>query len=69
MKMKIYHLEHEYAWLNDKNEEIDEVKYIGTFSSKQKALEAIEQLKEKKGFVNYPIDCFKIHESYIDTFE
>ena len=66
--MKIYHLEHVYTWINDKNEEISEVKSIGTFSSKEKIISVIEQLKGKPGFVNHPVECFEIHEGNLDTF-
>jgi hypothetical protein len=47
----------------------DETKYIGVFSSLQKAQEAIILLKDQPGFRDYPIEYFKISEARIDTIE
>lgn len=44
----------------------EEVKWIGAFSSKERAEEAIGQLKGKEGFRDYPLSCFEIHQSEID---
>lgn len=43
----------------------EEVKLIGVFSSEEKASEAMEQLKDKEGFRNFPISCFEIIEMKI----
>ncbi|GGF11702.1 hypothetical protein SAMN05443634_11616 [Chishuiella changwenlii] len=65
-KLFILHHEYEYTY---KKEIFDEVKFIGVFSSKQKAEEAKNLLKNKKGFINYPEDCFIIGEIGVDTVE
>lgn len=44
----------------------EEAKLIGVFSSKAKASETIEQLKDKEGFRNFPISCFEIAKMKID---
>ncbi len=67
--MKIYHLEHVYVWLNEVDEEIDEVKYIGTFSTRENAIKVIEELKGLKGFKDHPVECFQIHEDTLDSYE
>ena len=52
----------------------EEVKLIGVFSSAEKANEAMEQLKNKEGFRDFPISCFEIAKikigqtSWIDGF-
>jgi hypothetical protein len=47
----------------------DEIKAIGVFSSLQKAEEAIMLVKNKPGFRDHSIECFKISEAKIDTIE
>ncbi len=44
----------------------EEVKLIGVFSSEEKASEAMEQLKDKEGFRDFPISCFEIAKMKID---
>lgn len=44
----------------------DEVKFIGVYSTEEKAKETIDRLKTVKGFCDYPIDCFFIDEYEID---
>ena len=44
----------------------EEVKLIGVFSSAEKANEALEQLKNKEGFRDFPISCFEIAKTKID---
>lgn len=44
----------------------DEEKLIGVFSRRKKAREAIELLKSKDGFKDYPLECFEIHKTVID---
>lgn len=70
MKIQIiYHLEHVYSWLNKNQNEVEEVKYIGAFSTIEKAKEAINYLSKKKGFMNHPVECFQIHKDQLDRFE
>jgi len=44
----------------------EEAKLIGVFSSEAKAKEAIEQLKDKEGFRDFPLSCFMIDKSKMD---
>lgn len=44
----------------------EEVKLIGVFSSDTKASEALESLKDKDGFREYPLSCFEIVKKKID---
>lgn len=44
----------------------EEVKLIGNFSSGEKAGEAMEQLKDKEGFRDFPMSCFEITKMKID---
>lgn len=44
----------------------EEVKLIGVFSSEAKASEAIELVKDKDGFREYPLSCFEIVKMKID---
>ncbi len=44
----------------------EEEKLIGVFSSEEKAREAIEQLKTKEGFRDFPLSCFEIDRSKLD---
>ena len=44
----------------------EEVKLIGVFSTEEKAKEAMEQLKNKEGFRDFPIRCFEIAKMKID---
>ena len=47
----------------------EEVKFIGVFSSNEKANSVINELKELSGFKNYPLDCFQITVIKIDQYE
>ena len=60
----VFVLEHIYE-----QEEQDEIKFIGIFSSLERAQDVIEELRFKNGFKNFPVDCFKISESIIDNYE
>lgn len=64
MKDVVFFLEHIYE-INDN----EEIKHIGVFSSYNKAIEAINFLKNKPGFKDHPLDCFKVSEAIIDNFE
>ena len=44
----------------------EEVKLIGVFSSEKKASEALEQLKDKEGFRDFPVSCFETAEMKVD---
>lgn len=44
----------------------DEEKLIGVFSSEEKAEEAINLLKDKEGFSDYPKECFEIDKATVD---
>lgn len=44
----------------------EEVKLIGVFSSKEKAKEVMEQLRDKEGFRDFPISCFEIAGMKVD---
>lgn len=44
----------------------EEVKLIGVFSSEDKAYKAIELLKDKEGFRDFPLSCFEISKTKID---
>lgn len=57
---KVYLLQHSYE-----QNDIEETKIIGIFSSKEKALEVIERYKILSGFKEYPND-FYIDEYQID---
>lgn len=61
---KVYILEHIYE-----ADEIEEIKFIGVFSLKTEAESAIEFLSEKQGFIDHPLDCFKISEAKLDEYE
>jgi hypothetical protein len=62
MKMqKVYYLHH----TRDKGTADEDDKEIGTYTSYQLAKEAINRLKDKTGFIEYPND-FYIDEYIID---
>ena len=62
MKMqKVYYLHH----TRDKGTADEDDKEIGTYTSYQLAKEAINRLKDKPGFIDYPND-FHIDEYIID---
>jgi len=63
--MKIaYVLQHSYEVGQDGA--FDEVKFIGVYSSRQKAEQVIQRYIVLPGFRDYPIDCFHISEYEID---
>jgi len=57
----VYRVEHVYE-----EDGIEEVKFIGVFSSMEKAQEVVAQLIYKSGFINYPMDAFQINKTKID---
>ncbi len=61
MIVDVFLLWHVYE-LTDGDGTRDEEKFIGVFSSEEKAKDAIEQLKGKEGFRDHPVSCFEIHK-------
>ena len=58
---EVYILQHSYDIGN-----FEEIKIIGIYSTLEKAEETINRYKNKKGFNNYPIDCFSIDKYKLD---
>jgi len=52
--------------LTDDDGTHEEIKFIGVFSTEEKAKNAVEQLKGKEGFRDHPVSCFEIHKEKID---
>lgn len=63
MSKKVYLLEHGYE-----QGDIDIVKYLGVFSSRQNAEEALEKYKTLPGFCDMP-DDLHIYEIVLDFME
>jgi len=63
--MDVFLLWHIYE-LTDSDGTRDEEKFIGVFSSEEKAKNAIERLKGKEGLRDHPVSCFEIHKSKVD---
>lgn len=61
--MEVYMLQHIYH-----TEESEETKIIGIYSTKERALEAIERLKTKPGFIDYP-EGFEVEIYILDRDE
>ena len=59
---KVYPLYHEYQSDDDEIE----TKELGTYSSREKALEAIKRYRELPGFRDRP-NSFKIYETVLDS--
>ena len=59
---KVYILEHSYEYEVDDGVMAEQIKTIGIYSSEEKAEQARERYKTKKGFNSFPIDCFYISE-------
>jgi len=57
---KVYVLWHVHT-----DDDVDDEKLIGIYSAEEKAKEAIERLKAKPGFRDYP-DGFEIHDDVVD---
>ncbi len=65
----VYTLEHNYIKETCLGKDIEEIKLLGIFSTRDKAKRAIEMYIDKSGFKKHPLDCFqitkyKIGESY-----
>lgn len=57
---KVYLLEHCYV-----NDEYEDTKYMGVFSDKKKAREALEIIKQRSDFNKFP-DGFLVSEMILD---
>ena len=57
----VYRIDHVYEV-----DGIEEVKFIGVFSTMKKAQEVVNQLISEPGFRDYPIDAFQINKTKID---
>lgn len=63
--MDVFLLWHIYELKDDFGTQ-DEEKLVGVFSSELKAREAIERLRGREGFRDFPLACFEIHKMEID---
>lgn len=61
----MYLLYHSYEYGN--NNQYEEIKFLGIYSSEMKAEEAIERYYKLDGFRKYPKECFEIENFKIDT--
>lgn len=61
----VYVLTHVYEY--GENNEFDEIKELGIYSTRQKAEEAIERYCVLEGFNRYPRSCFQICEQRVDV--
>ncbi len=61
--MEIFFVEHIYEKDND-----EEIKFIGVFSSRKNAKDAINKLILLPGFKDFPIDCFQITEGKLNRY-
>ena len=57
----VYKVDHVYEI-----DDLEEVKFIGVFSSMEKAQEVVNKLILQPGFRNHPIDAFQINKIKID---
>jgi len=62
---KYYLLYHYYE--HGENNEYEEIKMLGIYSSEEKASEAIERYFKLNGFKKHPKDCFEIQECNVDV--
>jgi hypothetical protein len=65
--MKVYLLQHWYSYGEDN--EHDEVKLIGIFSSREKAEDAVKRYINLPGFCDFSEECFYIGEHVLDETE
>ena len=63
--MDVFMLWHTYEQEDDFGVH-EEEKLIGVFSSEAKARDAVEHLKDKEGFREFPLCCFEIHKTTVD---
>ena len=64
LKKAVYKLIHSYEYEYE-GEKFDEIKTLGIFSTKEKAQEHVDKLKNQVGFRDYP-DGFYIDPYYLD---
>ena len=64
MEKRIYELNHHNRY--GKNKEHDNEKGLGTYSTRERAEEAVAWCAQLPGFRNLPLDCFEIQEFVID---
>lgn len=62
---KMYLLYHQYEY--GENNENEEIKILGIYSSEQEAFKAIERYYKLDGFKKYSKDCFGIDEYNVDV--
>ena len=62
---KVYVLSHVYEYGEDN--EFDEVKELGIYSTKEKAEQAVDRYYALNGFNRYPRSCFQIDEQELDV--
>lgn len=55
---KVYVVQHSYDY--GENNEFTKVKFVGVYSSTEKAYEAIKRLRKLEEFNRYPITCFQV---------
>lgn len=61
----VYVLYHVYEY--GENDEFDECKKLGIYSTQEKAQEAIERYAVLEGFNKYPRSCFEIFKHKVDV--
>ncbi len=59
----------QYVYDYEENGECEDVKFLGVFSSKFEAQEAIKNYIKLPGFNKYGIECFNIDKCEIDKLE
>ena len=62
---KVFILQHSYEICHE-GVSIDRTKFIGAYSTKEKAEEVVQRYKNIEGFRDYPITCFYIDEYLLD---
>lgn len=65
-KLKLYLLIHKYFYGNENQHE--ETKELGIYSSIENINKAISRYKNLSGFNEYELDCFEIHEFIVDNY-
>ncbi len=64
--MKVFVLTHQYEYKLDYYEELEQ-KYLGIYSSEEKAQQAAKRYYQLPGFNKYPFDYFYVTEHEIDV--
>lgn len=63
---RVYIVEHCYEYKISRYVKQEDVKVIGIYSAYEKAEQAVERYKTKRGFSLFPEDCFYISEYELD---